>query len=161
LARFKDYLAFPDQPSGDSSFMLNRKRILGILVLLVGLAAISLADQPRMQAARTNLQQARAQLQQALRNKGGHRAQAIVYINSAISEVNAGISFDRRNNHALVAMFTTSPDQPHMQRALELLRDARSNLEAATSDKGGHRAKAIGYVNNGIDEVKKGIDAGE
>jgi hypothetical protein len=141
--------------------MLNRKRILGILVLLASLAAISYADQPRMQAARTNLQQARAQLQAALRNKGGHRAQAIEYINAAISEINEGIRFDRRHNHALRAMLATSLDQPHMQRALDLLRDAKSNLEAATTDKGGHRVKAIGYVNNAIDEVKKGIDAGE
>ena len=141
--------------------MLNRKRVLGILVLLVSLAAISYADQPRMQTARTNLQQARAQLREALRNKGGHRAKAIEYINTAISEVNLGISFDRRHNHALLAMLATSPDQPHMKRALDLLRDAKANLEAATSDKGGHRVKAIGYVNNAIDEVKKGIDAGE
>src|SRR5207247_2376734 len=124
--------------------MLNRKRVLGILVLLVSLAAISYADQPRMQTARTNLQQARAQLREALRNKGGHRAKAIEYINTAISEVNLGISFDRRHNHALLAMLATSPDQPHMQRALDLLRDAKANLEAATSDKGGHRVKAIG-----------------
>ena len=141
--------------------MLNRKRIAGLLVLLASLAAISYADQPRMQAARVNLQQARAQLQGALRNKGGHRAQAIVNINAAISEINEGIRFDRRHNHALLAIVAASPDQPRMQRALELLRDAKSNLEAATSDKGGHRAKAIGYVNNAIDEVKKGIDAGE
>jgi hypothetical protein len=100
-------------------------------------------------------------LQSALRNKGGHRALAIGYINSAISEVNQGIRFDRRNNHALFALLSTTPDQPHMQRALELLRDAKANLEAATSDKGGHRVKAIGYVNNAIDEVRKGIDAGE
>ena len=43
--------------------MLNRRLILGILVLLASLAAISYADQPRMQAARVNLQQARTQLQ--------------------------------------------------------------------------------------------------
>ena len=141
--------------------MLNSKRILGTLILLASLAAIGYADQPRMQAARVNLQQARAQLQQALRNKGGHRAQAITYINSAISEINQGVRFDRRNNHALFAMLATSPDQPHMQRALDLLRDARSNLEAATSDKGGHRVRAIAFVNSAIDEVKKGIDAGE
>ena len=141
--------------------MLSRKRILGIMVLLASLAAFSYADQPRMQAARINLQQARAQLQGALRNKGGHRAQAMAYIDSAISEINAGIRFDRRHNHALLALLPSSPDQPHMQRALDLLRDAKGNLEAATSDKGGHRVKAIGYVNNAIDEVKKGIDAGE
>jgi len=141
--------------------MLNSKRILGILVLLASLAAISFADQPRMQAARTNLQQARAQLQSASRNKGGHRGAAVGYINSAISEINEGIRFDRRNNHALFALLPPSPDQPHMQRALDLLRDAKANLEAATPDKGGHRVKAMGYVNNAIDEVKKGIDAGE
>ena len=141
--------------------MLNSKRILGTLTLLAILAAISYADQPRMQAARVNLQQARAQLQQALRNKGGHRAQAITYINSAISEINQGVRFDRRNNHALFAMLATSPDQPHMQAALDLLRAARSNLEAASSDKGGHRVRAIAFVNSAIDEVKKGIDAGE
>ena len=132
--------------------MFNRRRILGILVLLTSLAAFTYADQPRMQAARTNLQQARAQLQAALRNKGGHRAQAIGLINSAISEINAGMSFDRHNNHPLLATLAASPDQPHMQRALELLRDAKNNLEAATADKGGHRVR---------DEVKKGIDAGE
>lgn len=141
--------------------MLNSRRILGILVLLASLAAFSYADQPRMQAARVDLQQARAQLQGALRNKGGHRAQAIAHINSAIAEINAGIRFDRRNNHALFAAPPISPDQPRMQRALELLRDAKSNLDAATSDKGGHRVKALAYVNSAIDEVKKGIDAGE
>jgi hypothetical protein len=159
LARFKTPF-FPSPTFKEFICMLNRKRVLGILILLASLAAISYADQPRMQAARTNLQQARAQLQGALRNKGGHRAQAIGYINSAISEVDAGIRFDRHNHHALLAL-ATSPDQPRMQRALELLRDAKSNLEAATSDKGGHRVRAIAYVNNAIDEVKKGIDAGE
>ena len=141
--------------------MLSAKHIFGVLILLASLSSISYADQPRMQAARTNLQQARAQLQAALRNKGGHRAQAIAYINSAIAEINQGVRFDRRHNHALFAMLANSPDQPHMQRALDLLRSAKSNLEAATSDKGGHRVRAIGYVNNAIDEVKKGIDAGE
>ena len=134
------------------------KRIFGIVILLAGLAAIGYADQPRMQAARTNLLEARAQLQVAMRNKGGHRARAIQLINAAINEVNQGVRFDRRNNHPASI---TSPDQPHMQRALDLLRDAKSNLEAATSDKGGHRVRAIGFVNDAMDEVKKGIDAGE
>ena len=134
------------------------KRILGIVISLAALAAIGYADQPRMQAARTNLLEARAQLQVATRNKGGHRARAVQLVNAAINEVNQGIRFDRRNNHALSI---AGPDQPHMQRALDLLRSAKSNLEAATTDKGGHRVRAIGFVNDAIDEVKKGIDAGE
>jgi len=32
-------------------------------------------------------------------------------------------------------------------------------LQQATSDKGGHRQKAIDFVNDAISEVKKGIDA--
>jgi len=145
--------------------MLSRRRVLGIVVSVCTLATIALADQPYMRAARTDLQQARAQLQRATANKGGHRVKAIEHVNSAIGLVNQGIAYDRRHNHAqggLGAVFnTTMPDQPHMQSALDNLRQAKSNLERATSDKGGYRKKAIDEVNDAIDETQKGIDAGE
>jgi hypothetical protein len=48
-------------------------------------------------------------------------------------------------------------DQPHMQAALDALRLARRELDQATSDKGGHRTKAIGLVNDAINQVEKGI----
>jgi len=146
--------------------MSTRRLVLGVFGLLFVFATVAFADQPRMTAARTDLQQAKVQLQAAMNNKGGHRVKAIDYINAAISEVNQGIAFDRRHNHASAKLSELStlvliPDQPHMQRALDKLRDAKNNLEAATTDKGGHRKKAIGYVNDAIDEVKKGIEAGE
>ena len=47
--------------------------------------------------------------------------------------------------------------QPHMQNALGDLRAARSELNAAASDKGGHRAAALGLVNQAIDQVHQGI----
>lgn len=50
-----------------------------------------------------------------------------------------------------------SADQPHMQAALDALRTAERQLEAATSDKGGHRAKAISHTRKAIAEVEKGI----
>jgi hypothetical protein len=86
--------------------------------------------------------------------------EALGYINSAIAEIKLGIQFDRRTNHASaeVSVAPTSPDQPHMQAALDHLRNAKQNLDSATPDKGGHRKKAIEYVNAAIDEVKKGID---
>ena len=146
--------------------MLSRRRVIGIVVLLCALSAIALADQPYMRAARTDLQQARAQLQAALANKGGHRVKAIEHVNQAIIYVNQGMAFDRRhNNHAqrlLGEAFTSvTADQPHMQAALDHLRQAKSNLENASSDKGGYRKRAIDEVNNAIDETKKGIDAGD
>ena len=61
----------------------------------------------------------------------------------------------------LCELMTTLPDQPNMQAALDHLRQARTNLERATSDKGGFRRAAIDEVNKAIDETKKGIDAGE
>jgi hypothetical protein len=51
-----------------------------------------------------------------------------------------------------------SADQPHMQAALSALQTARSELQEAVADKGGHRVKAIKEVNEAIDEVKAGIE---
>ncbi|MGE0733130.1 MAG: hypothetical protein AB7G15_10950 [Alphaproteobacteria bacterium] len=55
------------------------------------------ADQPRMHAAKRNLEAARAELQAATADKGGHRVRALNLVDQAIAEVNAGIRFDRRN----------------------------------------------------------------
>ena len=119
-----------------------------------------------MRAARVDLQQARAQLQAAAANKGGHRLKAIEHVNKAIEYINSGMAYDRRHNHALLSLAATlntasAPDQPHMQAALDNLREAKNNLERASSDKGGYRKKAIDEVNDAISETKKGIDAAE
>src|SRR5256885_16285549 len=60
----------------------------------------------------------------------------------------------------LVAMVTIAaavPDQPFMQAARVNLQNARSELQKANPDKGGHRVKAISLVNNAIAEVNAGI----
>lgn len=53
-----------------------------------------------------------------------------------------------------------SAAQPHMNAALDHLRLAKRELEAATADKGGHREKAIRLVNDAIAETELGIDVG-
>ena len=47
--------------------------------------------------------------------------------------------------------------QPRMEDALAKLQDAKGWLERAADDKGGHKGKAIGYVNQAIDETHAGI----
>jgi hypothetical protein len=47
--------------------------------------------------------------------------------------------------------------QPNMQAALAALQQAHRELEQATPDKGGHRAKAIELVQQAIAEVQKGM----
>ncbi|HRE61637.1 MAG TPA: hypothetical protein PKY73_00955 [Hyphomonas sp.] len=51
-------------------------------------------------------------------------------------------------------------DQPNMRNALDHLREARDYLQAASHNKGGHRVAAIRLVNEAIDHVQAGIDAG-
>ncbi len=48
--------------------------------------------------------------------------------------------------------------QPRMRSALDHLFAARSELQAAESDKGGHRVRAMELVDQAIREVQLGID---
>ncbi|MBV8186124.1 MAG: hypothetical protein JOY64_10690 [Alphaproteobacteria bacterium] len=48
-------------------------------------------------------------------------------------------------------------EQVHMQNALRALENARSQLTEAVADKGGHRERAIGFVNSAIAETQAGI----
>ena len=138
---------------------MNYKIVFAAAFLLSAVTiAAAVPDQPFMHAARADLQTAKRELQRATANKGGHRANAISLVNRAIAQVNAGIAYDRRHNHGS-APLAGAPDQPHMTAALAALESARNNLERATSDKGGHRAKALDLVKDAISEVKRGIDA--
>ena len=48
-------------------------------------------------------------------------------------------------------------DQPHMEAALDHLKAARKELDAAIADKGGHRGRALRLVNEAIAETERGI----
>jgi hypothetical protein len=48
--------------------------------------------------------------------------------------------------------------QPKMKTALAHLKKAQLQLEKASADKGGHRAKALDLVKQAIDETQQGID---
>jgi hypothetical protein len=47
--------------------------------------------------------------------------------------------------------------QPHMDAALGLLQNARAELQAAEPNKGGHRERAMGLVDQAIAQVREGI----
>ncbi len=70
------------------------------LGLLLGGALVGTAlavNQPHMQSALSSLQTARYNLEHATSDKGGHRTNALNYVNYAITEVQRGISYS--NNH--------------------------------------------------------------
>lgn len=51
----------------------------------------------------------------------------------------------------------TVEDQPHMQEALDSLKQARHHLEQAIPDKGGHRAAAIKACDEAIKHAEESI----
>jgi len=81
--------------------MKKTTAVLGLLltVLLAAFVSAEPTDQPKMEAAKADLLAARAELMQAEHNKGGHRTNAIAFINQALTNVNRGISFAQRHNH--------------------------------------------------------------
>ena len=142
--------------------MMKHKNVTLMLLLVFTVSLFVYAnppDQPKMESARDNLQNAKANLKVAEHNKGGHRAKALSLVNSALAEVNAGINFAKTHNHANSSAFFVT-DQPHMEAALNFLKSAKSDLDQATPDKGGHRANALKLVDQAIDEVNLGIAAG-
>ncbi len=62
---------------------------------------------------------------------------------------------------SLVLGFTAgraSADQPHMQAAKEDINAAMDDLRQAESNKGGHKERAMGLLNQALIEVQLGID---
>jgi hypothetical protein len=51
----------------------------------------------------------------------------------------------------------SADSQPHMDDALRLLKDAKSALEQAVHDKGGHREKAMSLTDQAIKQVEAGM----
>ena len=47
--------------------------------------------------------------------------------------------------------------QPHMTETIALLQSARTELGQATPNKGGHRERALGLIDQAISEVRAGI----
>lgn len=47
--------------------------------------------------------------------------------------------------------------QPHMTASITLLQSARTELQAATPNKGGHRERGLALIDQAIAEVRAGI----
>lgn len=74
--------------------------IAALALVVIGLIFPNMANaerQPHMYAALTSLKNAQASLNAALADKGGHRDNALILVDKAIGEVQAGI--DYANTH--------------------------------------------------------------
>ena len=55
------------------------------------------------------------------------------------------------------AGYAVAQEQLHMENALSALQRALGELQQAQPNKGGHRERAIGLVQQAIDQVQQGI----
>ena len=152
--------------------MKNLFALLAAAAIVASAAAPVSADQPKMQAAKVDLQKAQNSLRRATADKGGHRERALDLVAKAITAVDNGIDYDRthftppRRRHDsdfdkdnfLPATPTPPLDQPNMMNARAFLQNAIGNLERASEDKGGYRQQALGFARQALEEVNAGID---
>ena len=57
----------------------------------------------------------------------------------------------------LAMSFSADANQPNMQAALNSLRTAKQELVQARPNKGGHRERALNFVNAAISETEQGL----
>ena len=57
----------------------------------------------------------------------------------------------------VIGLGVSQAKQPRMERAIALLIEAREQLQKASTDKGGHRVRAINQINKALTEIRKGI----
>ncbi len=151
------------------------KKKTWLMMMMVAVISVSFvlpvqADQPHMQAAKSELNNAMKFLRRATADKGGHREKAINLVSQAMAAVQAGIDYDRthftpgrrRRNSDLdensLLSIAAMPDQPNMEAARRALDNALSSLNRASADKGGHRERAMDLVRAAIAEVNAGIE---
>ena len=73
----------------------------------------------------------------------------------------AGFALPGGASKAAPAVVADDEDQPHMQAALDALKQAEQHLTEAKHDKGGHRAAALKATRDAIKHVQEGMEVGE
>src|SRR5438445_2365481 len=69
--------------------------------------------------------------------------------------------FAKSNTNTTTPVVAEDEDQPHMQAALDALKQAEQHLQQAKHDKGGHRAAALKATRDAIKHVQEGMEVGE
>src|SRR5947209_16647093 len=66
-----------------------------------------------------------------------------------------------KSNNSSAPVVAEDEDQPHMQAALDAVKQAEQHLQEAKHGKGGHRAKALAATRDAIKHVEAGMKAGD
>jgi F0F1-type ATP synthase epsilon subunit len=75
----------------------------------------------------------------------------------AVLALPAGFASANGNSNTTSASAADDEDQPHMQAALDALKQAEQHLNEAKHDKGGHRVAALKATREAIRHVEEGM----
>jgi len=112
---------------------------------------------PHMHHALAALQNARTELTETEDVFKGHRDEAIGHVDRAIDQIHKGLIEQGDDEASLPGNRPSQLDDqrfPHMYRALESLREARTELDAAGKIFGGHRDEAIQHTDMAIHQLE-------
>jgi len=123
--------------------------------------ARNLARFEHMHKALEHLREARKQMEDAEDIFHGHKGEAIGHVDNAIGHVEAGLK--EQGESAMPARLEPARKLgfEHVHHALDRMRDARAELDAADKIFGGHREKAIEETDRAIHQLEEGIHDAE
>ena len=135
------------------------------LVLVLGLAAVSafgVERHPAIHAAIDALEQAKADMNAAAHDFCGHKVEAIEATDRALDQLRKALEFDKAEvmptdldrSKATTTKASYAPfAHPKIKAAINALQRAKSDMENAKNDFGGHKAEAIEATNKAIEQL--------
>jgi esterase/lipase superfamily enzyme len=113
---------------------------------------------PHMHHALRELRETRIELKEAAHDFGGHRAKALEAVDVAIGQIDKALraAGDNIKGAGKVdpGIYKKYTHHPHLHHAIHELREARTELQDAKHDFGGHRAKALRDVDYAIEQLE-------
>jgi hypothetical protein len=121
---------------------------------------------PHMHHAMASLRDARKDLDVAEDIFKGHKQDAIDHVEAAIKTIQVGLKEQHDEEAALPSAVSSARNlgddsYPHMRHALDRLKDAKTELEAADHIFAGHRDEAISHVDKAIKQIEDGLHDAE
>ena len=150
-----------------------RRISLSVLALLVLLGAqlapaysrVGAERHPLIRPAMAALQAARTDLQNAAHDYCGHRLEALEATNAAINQLQQALACDSRKGNSQVSEIEAPAEpgwaggepHPNINRAINALGAAESDLQDAAHDYCGHRVAALEAIQNALARLRLAI----
>jgi hypothetical protein len=131
------------------------------LAALAGTAlALDAPRHPHLHHALYEMREARTELKEAAHDFGGHRVKALAALDTAIKQLDValkGAGDDYRSADPGRDVYRRYANHPHIRHALVEIKAARTELQEAKHNFGGHRRQAVLALDAAIEQLEKAL----